>query len=116
MERFKIRDRSMHPWADLLKRSLAQVEPETLAELEANGELDAFLSVKVNECIVSIRAMQKQGMDYEDAKECAFDSMLPKQPEESEQWEQEGAEADAVSVFSDWIGKHNAGSDKDLET
>lgn len=114
-ERYKIRDRATHPWADTLKQSLAQVEPNTLAELEASGELDAFLSVKVQECITAIRSMQAQGMGYDEAKECAFDSMLPKEPEEAEDWEREGAEQDAIDAFSDWIGTHNAGSDEDLE-
>lgn len=115
MERFKIRDRSQHPWADLLKKSLAQVEPVSLAELEAAGELDAFLSVKVDECIQSIRAMQKQGMDYEEAKESAFESMLPREPEVEEDWEREGAEQDAIDLFGQWIGTQNAGSDSEMD-
>lgn len=112
-ERYKIRDRSTHPWADTLKQSLAQVEPVTLAELEAAGELDAFLSVKVDDCIKSIRSMRAQGMDYETAKEAAFDSMLPKEPEEAEDWEREGAEQDAIDAFSDWIGT-NGGSTEEV--
>lgn len=115
MERFNIRDRSQHPWADLLKKSLAQVEPVSLAELEAAGELDAFLSVKVDECIQSIRAMQKQGMDYEEAKESAFESMLPREPEVEEDWEREGAEQDAIDLFGQWIGTQNAGSDSEMD-
>jgi len=103
MERFKIQDQTTHPWADLLKETLTQVEPETLAELIEAGELDAFLSVKVDECERSIRAMQKQGMDYQEAKECAFESMLPSTPKEAEDWEHEAAEADAAAAFSDWI-------------
>lgn len=115
MERFNIRDRSQHPWADLLKKTLAQVEPVSLAELEAAGELDAFLSVKVDECIQSIRAMQKQGMDYEEAKESAFESMLPREPEVEEDWEREGAEQDAIDLFGQWIGTQNAGSDSEMD-
>lgn len=115
MERFKIKDRSQHPWADLLKKSLAQVEPVSLAELEAAGELDAFLSVKVDECIQSIRAMQKQGMDYDEAKESAFESMLPREPEVEEDWEREGAEQDAIDLFGQWIGTQNAGSDSEMD-
>lgn len=115
MERFNIRDRSQHPWADLLKKTLAQVEPVSLAELEAAGELDAFLSVKVDECIQSIRAMQKQGMDYDEAKESAFESMLPREPEVEEDWEREGAEQDAIDLFGQWIGTQNAGSDSEMD-
>lgn len=113
MERFNIKDRSTHPWAELLKKTLAQVEPTTLAELEANGELDAFLSCKVDECEKSIRAMQAQGMEYDEAKESAFESMLPREPEVVEDWEKEGAEQDAIDAFSDWIGT-NARSQTDM--
>lgn len=115
-DRFKIRDYSNHPWADTLKKSLAAVEPQTLAELEANGELNAFLSVKVDECMKNIRTNQQVGMDYEAAKESAFDSMLPKEPEDVEDWEREGAEQDAIDGFSDWIGKQSyGGSQPDLD-
>jgi len=114
MERFKIIDRSNHPWADTLTQALAQVEPETLAELTASGELNAFLSCKVDECMKSIRSMESQGMDHDEAKECAFESMLPKEPEDVEDWEQEGAEADAVDAFSKWI-ESDARSDSDME-
>lgn len=114
MERYKIRDRSMHPWAELLRGTLANVEPESFAELETTGELNAYLSVKVDECIQSIRTMQKQGMDYQTAKECAFDAMLPKAEQAvAEDWEDEGALADMTDAFSDWIG--NARSTTDME-
>jgi hypothetical protein len=103
IERFKIQDYSQHPWAELLQNTLAHVEPETLAELQASGELNAFLSVKVDDCIKSIEVMQKQGMDHQEAQELALSDMLPKEREEIEDWEDEGALADLVAEFSDAI-------------
>lgn len=103
MERYNIPDHSGHPWAALLQQSLASVEPETFAELEASGELTAFLSCQVDDAITSIAAMQKQGMEYQEAEECALDSMLPKEPTEIEDWEEEEAEQEAIDAFSDWI-------------
>jgi hypothetical protein len=109
MERFGIKDRTQHPWAELLKQTLAQVEPATLAELEADGELGAFLSVKVDECMKSIRDMQQGGMEYETAKELAFESMLPREPETVEDWELEGAQQEEADAFSDWIESNGQG-------
>lgn len=113
LERYKIRDYSNHPWANTLKQSLAKVEPETLAELEASGELTAFLSVKVDACMKEIRSMVQSGMDHEAAKEIAFESMLPSEPETIEPWEQEGGEQDAIDGFSKWI--ENAGSSANMD-
>lgn len=104
MERFGVQDYLGRPWAQLLQASLAEVEPKTLEELEASGDLSSFLSVNVHECMTSIDAMQKQGMDYEVAKECAFDSMLPKPMDVIEHWEEEGSQQYMLDAFGDWIG------------
>ncbi len=112
-QRYGIRERANHPWAVLLRKTLAQVAPATLGEFEADGELDAYLSVKVDECEKSIRTMVAQGMERDVAREIAMQAMLP-QPEEevAEDWEKEGADADAIDALEEWI---NARSQQDVE-
>ncbi len=51
------------PGADLLKKSIAHVEPATLAELEAADDLGAFVCVKADECMKSIRTTQLHGKE-----------------------------------------------------
>jgi hypothetical protein len=103
VKRDGLKDLTNHPWAQLLKDTLAQVEPDTLAELEASGELADFLTVKVAQCKLDIRSYMKGGMDHQEAQELALADMLPKEPEEIEDWEDEGALADLVAEFSDAI-------------
>lgn len=56
-----------------------------------------------------IDALQKQGMDYDVAKECVFDSMLPKPVDETEQWEEEGFQQNMLDTFGDCIGHQDFG-------
>ena len=116
--RYKIQDRKNHPWASLFVQTLRNVDPVSYAELDGDGDLDAFASVKVHSAIVEIRALRSQGWDYEAAKEHVFEDLLPKPQDETvaEDWEQEGGQEDAIAGFSKWIGTYDAGSQSQVDT
>lgn len=98
----EIPSRHNHPWAQLLLKTMQQVEPELVEELTEEGELEAYLTVHVDNCMKEIRASQQAGMEYAVAKELAFENMLPVEPEEIEDWEQEGGEEDAAEALGQW--------------
>jgi hypothetical protein len=107
-----IQDRSNHPWATLLRKTLDQVQPDFVETLLANGDMEAYLSISVNNCMKEIRRIQKDGSDYQTAKELAFADFLPidesDDDEPWEDWEEEGGQQDAIDAFSAWIDKPKA--------
>jgi hypothetical protein len=116
VKRDGLKDLTNHPWAQLLKDTLAQVEPDTLTELEASGELADFLTAKVAQCKLDIRSYMKGGMEHQEAQELALADMLPKEREEPTDWEEEGALADLAAEFSKSIGEvEDAGSTENLD-
>ena len=104
--RYKIQDRKNHPWASLFVQTLRNVDPVSYAELDGDGDLGAFASVKVHSAIVEIRALRSQGWDYEAAKEHVFEDLLPKPQDQTvaEDWEQEGGQEDAIDHLTrQWL-------------
>lgn len=104
-KRNSVADRSNHPWAELLRKTLHTAKPELLATLEGNGDAEAYVNVQVDDVMRAIRAMMDGGMEYEVAKEVAFEDFLPADEEagDIDDWEEEGGQQDAIDAFSDWV-------------
>lgn len=112
--RLQVKDRHTHPWAVLLLTATQRATPELVETLKENGDLDAYLSMHVDDIEKRIRQLRADGTDYETAKEIAFEEFFPSEPDEIEDWEEEGGQQDAIDALSDWVGR-NATSDSDME-
>lgn len=94
-----------HPFYDLLRDALEVAKPSLFAELEAYGDLDAYLTVKVSDALAELDEHAESGLDYDVAKELVLDSLLPKDDEDPE--DPTAGHEDAIAALSDW----NAGKD-----
>ncbi len=86
-----------------------------LATLDQIIPIYVYFNLNERDALQIREMMQKQGMEYNEAKESAFESMLPREPEGEEDWEREGAEQDAIDLFGQWIGTRNAGYDSSID-
>lgn len=94
-----------HEWAVLLKKTLAQVDPEKLEELTADGDLDAYLIVSTHEAIGFHKELLNAGTPEPLATETVLEDMLPAEDEDiAEDWELDGAAEDEAAEFGDWLG------------
>jgi hypothetical protein len=104
MEREKIPNRANHPWAKLVRDTLKEENPGLYAELESDGDLDAYASIKVSQCMEDIRWYQNPGgNDYATAKELAMADMLTTaETESAEDYEVEGGAEDMMEAIGQW--------------
>lgn len=98
--------RTNHPLSTLLRKTTEQVKPDLVATLQAAGEYDAYIAVKVNDCFRDIRSMVKAGMSQSEAKQLAVSDMLPAEPEDFEDWEVEGGMEDQADALDDWLSNN----------
>lgn len=104
-----INPRTDHPLSIMLRKTMDQVEPEYVETLKADGEYEAYVAVKVDDCFRDIRSYVKSGMSHSDAKELAIADMLPVEVDEDEDddWIEDGAQADTIAQFSDWLDENH---------
>jgi len=107
----KLQPRTDHPLSVMLRKTMEQVEPQYVESLKADGEYEAYVTVKVDECFQDIRSLVQRGMSHSEAKELAVQDMLPVEVDEDDDddWEEEGGQADAISGFSQWLDDNAPG-------
>ena len=93
-----------HPWASMLSNSLAEAEPETLAELKRKRVLKYYLVVAVGDAIKEVSELIEGGADQGSARQTAITNMLP----DSDVYDpasgsMEGAEEDAIAGLNDFL-------------
>ena len=94
----KIKETPNQEWMDFLLDSLERSQPEKLKELQKDGDLQAYLKVRVSSAMEDYQTFQDGGMSPNEAYEMAMEQLLlstdPESQETPEEWETEGAMAD----------------------
>ncbi len=90
-------------WERDLKRHLERCFPELLKELQAGGEVNAYLIVKTSSAMDLMHFLVNQGGSPEDARQAARERLLCRPPEEedrNQEWESQTGEDSAAGVAS----------------
>ena len=97
-----------HEWTRLLLHNLQASHPARLAELAANGDLEAYLKVRVASATEDHQDLIAGGMEPATARELTLIDLLQPAAEEADQtedWEAESAMADLEAAVERQLRK-----------
>lgn len=102
-----LKDVSDHPWYGIYEDALEQAAPEKYAELQAAGELEGYIAVKVAAAIADFEDSLEEGIDEPTAREMALADLMPTDEdlEETEDYEIEGGIADAAAGLTEYLNR-----------
>ena len=95
-------------WERMLRRHLEKLFPETMLELQREGNLEAYLQSQTWDAMELASTLEDQGTDPHLAREAALEQLLPTPPEEQdrpEEWETEDARQPALDIAKKVLSK-----------
>lgn len=93
-----------HHWVPGFRAAMEAVQPALVATLsQYPGELDAYVRCQIAEAIAEFERNLASGSEMAVAEELARDLLMPKEPDDAEEWEREGAEEDAIAGLDDFL-------------
>jgi hypothetical protein len=94
-------DYNNHPWAEYLTEAVQEFRPDLKKELEEEGEWRAYLSVKVAGALEEAETLKAGGYPSSDANLEALNELLPKNPQEQDDYELD--EEEALGAFGMFV-------------
>ena len=99
-------------WTDLLRANLQRCHPHMATGLAMRGDLEAYLTVMVNQATQDYQANLESGMSQPDANELAMADLLrpaeaETEAEPEEDWDLEGATADIAAAMEKRLLEHS---------